>query len=221
MTSGDLRTAITVLDQNPLLAEGVCALLNQLDGVSARSAVLTNDDRLWVCDGQAPDILLLDPDQTSMVPSKIVAQVHAVEGKTALIGYCSGVSSHNARNHLAAGFRGLLPKTASFTTLRAALAVVAQGGIYLDASYADALLDVRPAQPAAQKTGYKQLSDREFAVLKSVALGMSAKEIGNAMDVSSKTVETYKARATSKLNLQGRRAIVDFAIRNGWVQPAA
>jgi DNA-binding NarL/FixJ family response regulator len=43
------------------------------------------------------------------------------------------------------------------------------------------------------------------------------KEIGKELDLSSKTVETYKARGSSKLNLTGRRQIVEFAIARGWV----
>ena len=64
----------------------------------------------------------------------------------------------------------------------------------------------------------RELTEREIYVLKSVAFGKSLKEIGLELELSSKTIETYKARGSSKLNLQGRRAIVEYAIRNGWVQ---
>ena len=50
-----------------------------------------------------------------------------------------------------------------------------------------------------------------------VARGKSLKEIGYELALSSKTVETYKARGTSKLNISGRREIVEYAIRAGWV----
>ena len=64
----------------------------------------------------------------------------------------------------------------------------------------------------------RDLTDREAYVLKSVARGKSLKEIGLELALSSKTIETYKARGSTKLNLQGRRAIVEYAIRSGWVQ---
>ena len=53
-------------------------------------------------------------------------------------------------------------------------------------------------------------------LLRGLAQGMSAKEIGLALSLSGKTVETYKARAASKLNLRSRREIVEFVTRNGW-----
>jgi two-component system, NarL family, nitrate/nitrite response regulator NarL len=215
--SGDIQ--IVAFDTNPLLAEGVCALLNNLDGIVARAVVIGEHGRLQCPHGNVPDIVLIDPSQISQSPSDIVAQLGDVVRDGALIGYCADASVDVARSFLAVGFRGFLSKTASFATLRAALDVVADGGVYLDAAFAPALLG-QNAPVSAQNTGSKPLSDREYVVLKSVALGMSLKEIGSAMDLSSKTVETYKARASSKLNLQGRREIVDFAIRNGWVQSA-
>jgi two-component system, NarL family, nitrate/nitrite response regulator NarL len=215
--SGDIH--IVAFDTNPLLAEGLCALLNQIDGFAAKAVVTRENARLELPGGMAADIVLIDPSQINQSPADIFTQLSDVAQNGALIGYCADASVDVARGFLAIGFRGFLSKTASFVTLRAALDVVAAGGVYLDAAFAPALLG-QIVPTSAQNTGSKPLSDREYVVLKSVALGMSLKEIGTAMALSSKTVETYKARASSKLNLQGRREIVDFAIRNGWVQTA-
>lgn len=210
---------IVMFDTNPLLAEGLCALLNSADGYLAQAVVLHENGIPELPVGSAPNIVLVDPSQVSQSPAEIVMQLSDICSNGALIGYCTNASVDIAREFLSVGFRSFLSKTSSFTTLRAALDVVAAGGVYLDAAFAPALLGTAP-QSVDQNIGTKPLSDREFVVLKSVALGMSMKEIGSAMDLSSKTVETYKARASSKLNLQGRREIVDFAIRNGWVQTA-
>jgi two-component system, NarL family, nitrate/nitrite response regulator NarL len=210
---------IVMFDTNPLLAEGLCALLNSADGYLAQSVVLHEDGIPELPVGPTPNIVLVDPTQVSQSPVEIVTQLSEIGSNGALVGYCANASVDIARDFLSVGFRGFLSKTSSFTTLCAALDVVIAGGVYLDAAFAPALLG-SASYVVDQNTGTKPLSDREFVVLKSVALGMSMKEIGTAMDLSSKTVETYKARASSKLKLQGRREIVDFAIRNGWVQTA-
>lgn len=62
------------------------------------------------------------------------------------------------------------------------------------------------------------LSDREFQVLQMVALGYGGKEIAGILNLSPKTVETYRARAADKLDLPSRRHIVHHAIRAGWMQ---
>ena len=74
---------------------------------------------------------------------------------------------------------------------------------------------ISPTPPAPVQEAC--LSARELFVLKSVAHGKSMKEIGKELDLSCKTIETYKARGSSKLNLSGRRQIVEFAIAQGWV----
>lgn len=62
-----------------------------------------------------------------------------------------------------------------------------------------------------------QLSIRETAVLRRIALGFSNKEIATELDVSVKTVETYKARAMEKIRATSRVDIVRFAVARGWL----
>ena len=61
------------------------------------------------------------------------------------------------------------------------------------------------------------LSAREENVLRHTAQGLSNKEIGNRLEISTKTVETYKARAIEKLALRSRSEIVRYAARRGWL----
>jgi DNA-binding NarL/FixJ family response regulator len=61
------------------------------------------------------------------------------------------------------------------------------------------------------------LSTREAEVLKLVALGHSNKEIASELDVSAKSVETYKARGSEKLGLKTRADIVRYAASQGWL----
>ena len=58
-------------------------------------------------------------------------------------------------------------------------------------------------------------------MLRLIALGHSNKEIAYRVGVSIKSVETYKARATEKLDLHSRAQIVQFAVTHGWLQQAA
>jgi two-component system, NarL family, nitrate/nitrite response regulator NarL len=219
MTRYSADIHVVVFDAIPLLAEGVCSLLNSAGGYHARAGRMLNGTVADLRDDLPVDIVLIDPVQFNQDSDDIMRQLAPVRKDAALIGYCAEASVDVARQFLAVGFRGFLAKSVQFATLRAALDVVSEGGVYLDAAFAPALLGPAPRM-AAQNIGKKVLSDREYVVLKSVALGMSSKEIGSAMDLSSKTVETYKARASSKLKLQSRREIVDFAIRNGWVRTA-
>ena len=90
---------------------------------------------------------------------------------------------------------------------------------YLDPLIAGKVVDrVVHAAPLVPERQAAMLSEREFEVLQQVAQGYSSKEIATKLNLSSKTVETYKARAMEKLGLNGRAAIVRYAIAQGWLQ---
>lgn len=61
------------------------------------------------------------------------------------------------------------------------------------------------------------LSEREYEVLRLVAYGFANREIAKRLDVSIKSVETYRLRACEKLGLESRVDIVRFAIDAGWL----
>jgi DNA-binding NarL/FixJ family response regulator len=212
MTTQD-RLNIAIIDANPLLADGIAALLRQDSSISARTVFLGAEP------GETPggyDVIIIDPAQLETTPAAIVDNLRGRGG--AMVAYCSSLSDSLARDCIAAGFHGVLPKTVSFDVLKIALATTARGGIFIDAAFATAIAPrvgaEDPPQPPAQDA---RLSQRELFVLKSVAHGKSMKEIGQELALSAKTVETYKARGSSKLNLSGRRQIVEFAIAQGWV----
>jgi DNA-binding NarL/FixJ family response regulator len=62
-----------------------------------------------------------------------------------------------------------------------------------------------------------ELSEREKEVLVRLAWGFSNKEIADELGLSVKTVETYKVRITEKLGLRSRTQVVQYALRQGWL----
>jgi two-component system, NarL family, nitrate/nitrite response regulator NarL len=209
----DHGLSVGIIDTNPLLADGIAALLLQDPNLVSRAEFLGPFAESM--DEGSFDVILLDPTQTGASPAEAMAQLRA--RTAALVGYSSATCEKLARACIAAGFRGILPKTVPFETLKVALATTGQGGIFIDAAFAAAITPDSGVEDPPTLAHDACLSTRELFVLKSVALGKSMKEIGKELDLSSKTIETYKARGTSKLNLSGRRQIVEFAIAQGWV----
>jgi DNA-binding NarL/FixJ family response regulator len=64
------------------------------------------------------------------------------------------------------------------------------------------------------------LSEREREVLILLAWGNSNKEIAGELDLSTKTVETYRVRISEKLGLRSRTELVRYALRQGWLSEA-
>jgi two-component system response regulator NreC len=118
---------------------------------------------------------------------------------------------------LEAGGAGYVLKRAADTELLSAIRAVWRGGTYLHPEHARLLLG--GASPkAAQETSddlYDRLSPREQQVLRLIALGYTSQQVAERLDLSVKTVETYKSRLMAKLGLTGRSALVRYALQHG------
>ena len=63
------------------------------------------------------------------------------------------------------------------------------------------------------------LSEREVQVLRLIAFGYTTRQIADELSLSARTVETYKQRIVDKLGIQGRAALVRYALEHGLMQP--
>ncbi len=73
------------------------------------------------------------------------------------------------------------------------------------------------AQPGKNLTGNSS-SERKHEGLRLVALGYIGTEIAEKLNLSPKTVDTYRARGVEKLGLRTRAALVKFALQEGIIE---
>jgi len=120
---------------------------------------------------------------------------------------------------LLAGARGYVLKRSAADDLIRALRAVADGGLYLDPAVAGQAFPDAPQEISGEVASVTQqdLSPREDAVLRLTARGFSNKEIAARMEISVKSVETYKARAAAKASLRSRAEIVRYGVARGWL----
>jgi len=206
---------VLVLDRNPILGVGLCRLLSEDSDLVATSRSAITTAELGLQRTERPDVIVIDPEQIDLLASDLVSRLTFGHEGVTLIGYSASTSVELARACFKAGFRGFLPKTTNIETMRRAILVIANGGVYLDDAYAVAMSGAKDAK-RAESDG--TLSNRELYVLKLVAHGKTLKEIASEMNLSAKTVDTYKSRGASKLNLGSRQEIVQYAIKHGWMQ---
>jgi DNA-binding NarL/FixJ family response regulator len=76
----------------------------------------------------------------------------------------------------------------------------------------------RREEHASERDQYEKLSDREQVIVKLIAQGYSAPEIGEKLNISAKTVDTYKQRVNEKISLAHRADYVKFAMKLGLLE---
>jgi DNA-binding NarL/FixJ family response regulator len=119
---------------------------------------------------------------------------------------------------LRAGVAGYVLKQSAPTELLQAIRAAAAGGQYLDSTVTARMTARLLGRADRSSKPLVDLSDRESAVLRSIAAGYSNKEIAAQLSLSVKTVEAHKANAMRKLGLRGRIDIVKYAVLQGWLE---
>jgi two-component system response regulator NreC len=122
---------------------------------------------------------------------------------------------------LEVGASGYVPKRAAPEELITAIRTAAQGGVYLYPSLAKLLVKDFLGQSGrvAGESSLHELTDREQEVLVFLADGSTNSEIGEALNISPKTVARHRENIMAKLNLHSRTELVKYAIRKGIIKP--
>jgi DNA-binding NarL/FixJ family response regulator len=165
-----------------------------------------------------PDIILMDISMPGLDGVQTTRKILEAWPEAKVL----ALTAHEDRGFLRAvledGAVGYILKTSSPKEVIEAIRIVASGRPYLDAAIASEVyrgfLNKNPSKDGGARV---RLSERETEVIRQIAQGFSNKEIAVQLNISVKTVETYKARAMEKLQLHSRADIVQYAIQQGWL----
>ena len=207
---------ILLADDHAVVREGLCTLIDSQSDMHVVADVACGEDALTYIDSHPVDIAILDVAMPGIGGIKTAALL--VEHPATKILVLSGYDDpHYLRELLRIGVSGYVLKRAAAEAIIQAIRTIAAGGMFLDPNLVAALPNLE--QPAHHEYQYavEKLSDRELEVVQRIAQGYSNKEVAHALEISVKTVETYKARAMQKLELQSRVDLVHYAVRAGWL----
>lgn len=212
--TGDLIRVLLV-DDHAVVRAGLKAVLGTAKDIDVVGEARNGREALGLADRLKPDVVVMDLSMDEMDGAEATRELVAAGlGMKILI-----LTMHTEDEYLVpaleAGANGYLVKSAADRELVAAVRTVAKGDPYLQASAAHALAKEikRREQGAAERHRFEDLSSREKEILKLVASGFSAPEIGGQLNISPKTVDTYKQRINEKLGLHHRSEYVKFALK--------
>lgn len=208
---------VVLADDHPVVLAGVKALLQDTSDITVIGEANTGNEALVIISELQPDVAVLDismPDIGGLELARHLAQACPSVKVLAL-------TVHEDRAYLQSllksGARGYLLKRSAADELPRALRAIANNGTYLDPAIADKALSITSTKAGDDQHPTEELSPRETEVLQFTAQGFSNKEIAGRLDVSVKTVETYKSRACEKLSLRTRAEIVRYGVAQGWL----
>jgi DNA-binding NarL/FixJ family response regulator len=211
---GQIRVAL--VDDHPVVLAGISALLRRAPEIEVVGEATNGRDGLMLVREVAPDIVVIDLSLPDMSGVELARELASACPAVRLLVLTVHEDRAYVQPVMRAGARGYVLKRSAAADLLRAIRAVAEGGIYLDPAVAEKALPPAEEQQVGTE-GVADLSAREEAVLKLTAQGFANKEIARQLDVSVKTVDTYKARACEKLSLRSRAAIVRLGVARGWL----
>lgn len=209
---------VVLTDDHELVRTGLRALIDSSPDLEVVGEADNGHDAIARVQELQPDVVVMDLSMPGLDGASATERIVRECPNVRVI----ALTAHEDRAHLTrllqAGASGYLLKRGAADEMVRAIRTVASGGTYVDPVLAGTLLR-RSVQPfrAPPETPSEPLSEREEAVLRRVAWGESNKEIAASLGISTKTVETYRARIADKLGLRSRTDIVRFALQKGWL----
>lgn len=209
---------VLLADDHAVVREGLKSLVNAQPDMTVCGEAGDGPAAIAVAGQCAPDVAVVDVSLPGLNGAEVTARLREECPACKVLALTVHEDRSYLRLLLAAGAAGYVLKRAAATELIQAVRAVAAGGTYLDPSLAGAVVNQMKLNGGTGATA--ELSDREAEVVRAIARGYSNKEIASRLNLSVKTVETYKTRSLEKLNLRSRVDIVRYAHTRGWLDEA-
>jgi DNA-binding NarL/FixJ family response regulator len=212
------RLRVFLADDHSLVREGLRALINaQPDMLVIGEA----DDGQSACEQileLGPDVVLMDVSLPRLNGAQATERLSKARPDIRVLALTFHGDKTYVRQLLKAGAAGYLVKRGAPAEVTRAIRIVAGGGTYVDPEVTDTPTEsLIPDAAGAVEPRPLELSEPEEKILRLVARGHTNKSIAAQLDLSTQTVETYRACALAKLGLHTRAGIVQFALRQGWL----
>lgn len=210
---------VAIVDDHQIVRAGLREMLADELGVAVAFEAASGEEALESLDTTGCDVLLLDlalPGQSGVDVLHTLRSRHCEVGVLVLTGY---PEERFALAMIRNGADGYLSKECGRDELLRAIRTVGQGRRYLSPRMAELLADEviggKGAMPDQPHPPHEQLSERELQVFLRLARGQSVTEIGSTLNLSIKTVSTYRTRLLEKIGVGSNAELAIYAERNG------
>ncbi|MBN1649097.1 MAG: response regulator transcription factor [Spirochaetales bacterium] len=206
-----------VVDDHPVFRQGLVTLLESNKNYQVSGEAGTVEEAFDCISGVIPDIMLVDISLSHQNGLDLVRSLKVSHPDIPVL----IISMHDeliyAERSLKAGARGFVMKQEASSVMLKAIATVLAGKIYLSDTMHERMLETIFSQKEENHIQLiERLSERELEVLEYIGQGYGIKEISNILNLSVKTVNTYRDHIKEKMQLKGAAEIRRFAVK--WYQ---
>ncbi len=216
------RTRILLVDDHPIMRQGLANVLNQQAHLAVCGEATTPVEALTMADRLRPDLALIDLSLRGGDGIELLKDLRVRQPQMLTLVLSMHDEAIFAERALRAGARGYVMKQEKIDRLLLAINRVLSGTIYVSdqvAAHAVARLAVGNQGVVAQETPatldayIERLTDRELQVFRLVGRGLGTRLIAEMLHLSRKTIESHREHIKTKLGLKDGSELIQRAIQ--------
>lgn len=202
------RRRVLLLDPYPVARHGLAQALTEEGDLAVVASLGDPAEAARVAPDLAPDVIVTELSFAEGGGLELVRALRAACPSAAVLVFSAQDPAIYAERAIRAGANGFVSKREELPAVIRGLRRVMAGSVHVDDEVASRLVQVGGRGP--------RLTDRELQVLEHLGRGLRSREIAEAMGLSEKTIEGYRAQLRAKLGLPDAAALLQHAIR--WVR---
>ena len=207
---------VLLVDDHTLLREGIRALLTLHKDIKIVGEASEGKEAVIKTVDLKPDVVILDIVMPGMDGLEAARQIRKKSPETKILILTQYDNKEYVLSAIKAGVSGFIPKRDTASELIAAILAVYQGNPFLYPTATSALIKDYLRQ--AGKDPYESLTERRKEILRLIAEGYSSKTIAQKLNLSSKTIESHRAKLMEQLDLHNQVELTKYALHKGLVQ---
>jgi DNA-binding NarL/FixJ family response regulator len=205
------RTRVLIVDDHPLVAKGLRAILETYDDIEIAGTLSNGRDAIDRVTELDPDVMLLDLNMPQVNGLTATEMILERRPDTRILILSMHDTPEYVSTALSHGAMGYILKDVPTEEVKLAIDTVMRGERYLCTGASASLT------PPAQG-GREPLTSREQTILLELAQGRSNKEVAIALDISVRTVETHRKNIKRKLGISSTAGLTRYAMEHGVLQ---
>ena len=207
---------VLVADDHPIYREGIVRAIGERPDLQLVGEAADGREALERIQELRPQVAVLDIRMPGLDGTQVLSAMRRDGVETEVLFISAFMEPELAYKTVAAGAKGYLSKESSRQEVCEAIVAIAQGGTAL-AAEAQAGLAAQ-IQERERGDGRPKLTKREQEVLRLVAEGLSAPDIGKHIHLSTTTVKSHLHSLYEKLGVSDRAAAVAEGMRRGLLE---
>ncbi len=209
---------VLVVDDHDVVRMGICSLVESVPGIEVVGQGSSGEQAITLARELRPDIVFMDIRMPGIGGLEATRRILAANSRVKVIVISVFSDEIYPTQLLKAGAAGYITKSADRQEIQDALQAVVEDAIYISPAIAQQLV-LKGLDPEREESPLSTLSRRELQIAEMITSGHRANEVAAVLNISPKTINTYKYRIYDKLGVTNDVQLTLAAVKFGLVDP--